>query len=192
MLIPFGILSAAGAGGAVATPSYELIETIILTSNQNSITFSNLGTYSSTYKHLQIRAIMRSNRGAQYASAALRINGDSGANYSNHEIFSDSNGILSGGAGGLTEIGFAGNLLTAGSYEANAFTGMTIDFLDSYSTSKNKTVRHFGGVSGNGWRNRFGSGAWFSTSSITSISIRDTDGTSLIPGTRFSIYGIRG
>jgi hypothetical protein len=53
---PLGILSAAGAGGGVAG-DYELISSEILGTTAASVTFSSLGDYSSTYKHLQIRAV---------------------------------------------------------------------------------------------------------------------------------------
>jgi hypothetical protein len=70
---PLGILSAAGAGGGGPLASdYELISTQILTSPQSSITFSSLGTYSSTYKHLQVRAVARSTR-CYYKHGVLRF-----------------------------------------------------------------------------------------------------------------------
>jgi hypothetical protein len=79
MLIPFGILSAAGAGGG-----YELIETQILGSDAASVTFSSLGSYSSVYKHLQLRWTARTTRVATETQIFLRTNSNNSANYSSH------------------------------------------------------------------------------------------------------------
>jgi hypothetical protein len=74
MLIPFGILSAAGAGGGVAG-DYELISSEILGTTAASVTFSSLGDYSSTYKHLQIRAVVRHSAADNENYTTITFNG---------------------------------------------------------------------------------------------------------------------
>jgi hypothetical protein len=190
MLIPFGILSAAGAGVGVAG-DYELIETSILTSSASSVTFSNLGTYSSTYKHLQLRAVARHNAGAGGGSSLMIFNGDTAANYSRHNLTGDGSTVFSQAQVSsswieIPAIGSAGNA-------ANIFGGHVIDILDPYSTTKNKTIRALAGkMSSDGGNNiSLISGNWRSTASVTSMTFTPNAG-SLIAGSRFSLYGIKG
>jgi hypothetical protein len=191
MLIPFGVLSAAGAGGVGGT--YELIASEILTTSQATITFSNLGDYASTYKHLQIRSVARTDRPSEYVDPfTVRLNGDSGSNYARHQLSATDAGVISNGLAndtGMFPLGQAG-----GAANSNVFAGSVIDFLDAYSTTKNKTARAFTGVMGltTGGNNsiRLVSGVRFNTSSITSITITATN--SFQSGSRFSLYGIKG
>jgi hypothetical protein len=195
MLIPFGILSAAGAGVGVAG-DYELIETSILTSNQSSVTFSNLGTYSSTYKHLQIRLVARGNRDT-FAQDQLRlyINGDTTlSNYNVHELTGNGSTVISGYAANQNyELAY----VTGSQSTANAFGAGVADILDAYSTSKFKTVRSLSGHvtpdagGATGKRVALTSMLWRNTASITSLRIDSLD-TTLIAGSRFSLYGVKG
>ena len=189
MLIPFGILSAAGAGGGVAG-DYELIETTILGTSQTGITFSSLATYASTYKHLQIRYTARTSLASVAdSSTGIRLNGDSGSNYSSHN--------LNGGGSTVTSNAFTSQTymfsqaLNGASATASAFGAGVIDLLDCYSTTKNKTLRWLTGAT-NATSIRLGSGAWLNTAAITSVTIDARDGSSYVAGSRFSIYGIKG
>ena len=94
MLIPFGILSAAGAGGG-AVGDYELIETTILGSAASSVTFSSLDTYASTYKHLQIRAVVRASAAGDRVNGSWRMNGDTGSNYAAHHLLGTGSTVVS-------------------------------------------------------------------------------------------------
>jgi hypothetical protein len=195
MLIPFGILSAA-AGVEDAGPAYELIESAILTSNESSVTFSNLGTYASTYKHLQIRAVVRSSRTGDTGSALnIRINGDTGSNYATHTLRGNGSNVIST-ASTSTNVPQILDSIPATNAAGNAFAGGVIDFLDAYSTTKNKTIRNLGGIHGAGSpANTFvflNSVLYNSTSSITSIEFYDAVAANLVAGSRFSIYGIKG
>jgi len=184
-----GLLGAATFAGG----SYELIESTILAAATPSVTFSNLDTYSSTYKHLQIRSVARTDRPSEYVDPfTVRLNGDSGANYARHQLSATNAGIISSGLAndtGMFPLGQAG-----GAANTNVFAGSVIDFLDAYSTTKNKTARAFTGVMGltTGGNNsiRLVSGVRLNTSSITSITI--TAINSFQSGSRFSLYGIRG
>lgn len=98
-----------------------------------------------------------------------------------HYLYTDGGAILSGSVAN----GFMLNLVRAG--VTNAFSASITDFLDPYSTTKNKTIRTLGGYNG---ETALNSGLWQSTSSITSITIRTTTDNFAI-GSRFSIYGIR-
>jgi hypothetical protein len=192
-LSALGIFSAAGAGGVVAG-SYELIETITLGSNQTSVIFSSLGTYSSTYKHLQLRVAARGNR-STFAQDTLRLylNGDTTlSNYASHFIIGDGSSVSS--SYGASE-NYIFNVDGSGS-PTNAFGAGVADFLDAYSTSKNKTVRSLSGHSSPsaggaaGARISINSMLWRDTNSITSIRI-DSLNTTLAANSRFSLYGVK-
>lgn len=191
-LSALGIFSAAGAG-VVSAGSYDLIETYTLGSSQASIVFSSLGTYSSTYKHLQVRAVSRTDRASNYAdSVRLRLNGSTSTLYARHQLEGDNSGVYSGGIGDVDSmftLGWAG-----GALETNSFGASIFDLLDPYSTTKFKTARGFAGVFGiaTGGNNniKLTSGLWRSTDSVTSITLTATN--SFQSGSRFSLYGIKG
>jgi hypothetical protein len=186
-LSALGIFSAAGAGGLVAASDYELIESTILTSAAASVTFSSLGTYSSTYKHLQVRWTARATTTGSF-QINLRFNGSS-TGYANHRVFGTGTGRFSSGESANPEI----RLLNAFSNTsvASAFTGGVLDLLDSYSTTKNKTIRTLYGQRDGLESISFVSGLWENTSSTTSLSFTAVSNNFAI-GSRFSLYGIKG
>jgi hypothetical protein len=189
MMIPFGILSAAGVSDEAGT--YELIETQILGSTTPSITFSSLGTYSSTYKHLQIRAVIRNTSSGGIGTSLLRINADTGSNYAWHRLGGYGSGSAESAAGTSQTSMFVG-MVPYADQAANAFAASVIDILDSYSTNKNKTVRSLQGIpGGTNAAVELRSGVWLNTASITSISLTAQEFDYSI-GSRFSLYGIRG
>jgi hypothetical protein len=186
-LFPLGILSAAGAGGA--TGAYDLLETYILGSDQASITFSSLGTYSSTYKHLQIRYAARTNRAANLDDIIVRFNGDSGNNYSAHMLWGNGSSVQSTGFGSINRGIWP--VATGANATANAFGAGLIDILDAFSTTKNTTGRSISGATP-GNEIRMVSFGYYNTASITSILLDQESGTNFLAGSRFSLYGIRG
>lgn len=174
MLIPFGVFSAAGAG---VTNSYELISTTILGSTASSVTFSSI---PAGYKHLQIRMVANSTAsGATY----WRFNSDSGNNYSQHLLYGSNTSVASG-ATTSTNAGYIGYTTTG----TNIFPVSILDILDFTNTSKNKTVRILHGD--NNANIMLNSGAWYSTSAVTSISLFAN--VNYTVGSRFSLYGIKG
>jgi hypothetical protein len=183
-LFPLGILSAAG-GGVGAT--YELIETYVLGTAQASVVFSNLNTYSSTYKHLQIRYTSRAtvDSGTLFAT----FNGVTGTSYATHRLLANGSSVTSDAFTSRASL-FVGNNGTSDN-AANIFAAGVIDILDFSSTTKNKTTRVLAGVSGAVSSVSLQSGLFNSTSAITSMEIFGNVG-SLVAGSRFSLYGIRG
>jgi hypothetical protein len=188
MLIPFGILSASAVGS-----DYELIESSILGSSTSAITFSSLGTYASIYKHLQIRMSYGSNTGANGTYTRMRLNGDSGTNYARHALEGrGATGVFSTASTSQNSINIGPSSGTQNSLHSEAHI---MDFVDSFSTSKNKTIRSFGGMTSTGYGILLMSGLWVSTSSVTSIELQamSQGATSTYgSGSRFSLYGIKG
>jgi hypothetical protein len=188
-LFPLGILSAAGAGADLG--SYELIETQILGSSTPSITFSSLGTYSATYKHLQIRMTTRTTRGGDGDYLVMRFNGVSTTSYSRHQLYGTGSSVLSFGLSGVTAIALPDT--PSADSTANYFGASVIDILDPYSTTKNTTARALGGGSSSGQKQiALFSGAYYSTDAISSITLLSGNAANLGTGSRFSLYGIRG
>jgi hypothetical protein len=187
-LFPLGILSAAGAGGAAFESDYELIETQILTSSQAAVVFSGLGAYSSTYKHLQIRMTARKSNSEDEGSVNGRINGAT-TGYSQHALRGTGSSVNSFGDANTTA-GFC-FYIPAAQAPSNVFGAGVIDILDPYSTTKNKTVRSFGGGRPN-VQLALSSFAYYSTASITSFTVDALTPSLFVAGSRFSIYGLRG
>ena len=190
-LIPLGILSSAGSQ---LSGTYELIESRFLGSNTASVTFSNLGDYATTYKHLQIRASVRGAAASAIDVILMRFNGDSsGSNYVTlHQLYGSGS---SAAAQNSTGNGWIYQSYIAGANApANAFAGYITDILDYTSVNKTKTTRTLAGTDQNGAGYvTFSSGLWINTSSaISSINMVLDGGGNFASGTRFALYGIKG
>ena len=192
-LVLLGILNsqAAAAGDAGA---YDLLETQVLTSTAASVTFTGLDSYSD-YKHLQIRAVGRSNNsGTNFRLTGLRFNGDSGSNYSYHDLYGNGSSVVSSSVTGSSNIPVLA--INGSSSTGNAFGGALIDLLDFSSSSKNTTVKSLTGFYDAAqpiYRVMLRSGVWLNTSAVTSITMGDLlGGYDWAVGCRFSLYGIKG
>jgi hypothetical protein len=185
---PFGSSGESSASNSV-TPlftAYESIATITDSGGTPNITFSSI---PSTYKHLQIRVTAYQNLGNDWRGVTMRFNGDSGNNYSAHQISSGGSSISAGGNASSNAM----YPVSAGWSSPN-FPGVAIiDVLDYASTSKNKTMRFLSGIERNTTPSDigFGSGAWYNTSAITSITFT-VNADNFTSGTRFALYGIKG
>jgi hypothetical protein len=183
-LIPLGILSS--AGGSLG--AYELIQSTILGSSTSSVVFSGLDSYAGIYKHLQVRLVGRNSNAATSSSINIRFNSDAGANYALHAIYGNGSSVLSFGVTGRNE-GYVAEV-TGASIGANIFGAAVIDILDTYSTSKNKTIRSLNGATSYNNIALF-SGLWLNTAALTSITLLAQSGANFVTGSRFSLYGIR-
>jgi hypothetical protein len=177
-----GILNSQAAGGGGG--AFDLLETTTLTSSASSVTFSGLGAYSD-YKHLQIRMVAHSEAHTGSASLFLRLNSDTGNNYSYHGLLGNGSAVSSSGVASISTFD-AGQI--PGSNLTNQYSATSIDLLDFQSTTKFKTFRS---LSANA-TNQIGlrSGVWQSLSGVTSLTLTDSSGD-LFTGTRASIYGVK-
>jgi hypothetical protein len=188
MLIPFGVLSA--AGGGVVGGTYDLIESVVLGSDTSSVTFSSLATYASTYKHLQIRVVARTDRDLDVDTALIQFNGDTGSNYGLHIL--EGNGSSVSSVFESASAGYAARI-TGNTATANSFAPGVVDLLDAFSSTKNTTLRSL-----TGYHNSFRpqmyltSTLWRNTASLTSVRLFPNIGTNFLTGSRFSLYGIKG
>jgi hypothetical protein len=167
---------------------YELIETVILTGTQASVTFSNLGSYASDYRHLQIRATYRNASTGTFTEAGtIRFNGNAGTSYSWHELWAGTP------QSGIDQSGIRLQTIALNGVNDHFASGV-FDILEPYNTTKNTSIKALTGdfvSSGTGsFFMGLSSGSWRNTASITSIALSTP--SSFIAGSRFSIYGIKG
>jgi hypothetical protein len=175
--------------GGGSTNSYESIATVTSSGSTSSVTFSSI---PSTYKHLQIRILSRSAYAATTDQIYMRLNSDSGTNYSWH--------YLKGDGASATASGYASDNIIyaattpAASASANIFGVSIIDILDYGSTNKNKTVRILDGYDANGSGVvELRSSGWYSTSATTSILLANyMAGSNFASGSSFALYGVKG
>lgn len=189
MPIPLGVLAVAGAGGGVAAGNaYEWLETTVLGSSTDTVTFSNLNsTYGSTYQHLQVRVVWKTDQGSGTQIGRLRFNGDTSNSYATHWIRGNGTNVASASrTTGNNADGFIymQNAVPS-SATADNFAGMVLDILDPFETTKYTTVRTLYGET----NIYLLSGLWINTAALTSINF-DSDG-SFLTGSRFSLYGLR-
>jgi hypothetical protein len=189
-----GIIDSAKTGNLVTTAFDSIATTTVGASSVSSITFSSI---PSTYKHLQIRYIVKSSRtGNPLDELNLRFNGDSGTNYAQHALAGDgstvfANNVLNGNNMELGS-GFIGD-----SESGSQFGVGVVDILDYASTTKTKVVRMIGGVDFNGVIGSYpgrigqGSGLWNSTSATTSLTFFSDNGN-ITQYSSFALYGIKG
>jgi hypothetical protein len=178
-----GILASAGGGAATA---YESIATATGTGSSGTISFTSI---PSTYTHLQIRLMGRSDNAASASDHLLQLNTDTGANYTYHALYGDGSAPGSFGAASTTS-NFLGSI-PYGLAAANIMGVSVIDILDYASTTKNKTVRVLNGHSRNAAGNIYlTSGLWINTAAITSVQIKTNAGNFTTAST-FALYGIK-
>ena len=184
-----------GVSGTVNTPnSYESIATVIVgAGGSSSISFTSI---PSTYKHLQIRAILATVQGTDRGNSALwaRFNSDSGNNYSWHQLKGSGSAASSSGAGSENAIYGSDTWYSGG--VSGVFGAMIMDILDYANTSKYKTVRILNGFDSNNATTGnssvgLNSGLWMSTSAISSITIPNNF-YNFAQYSAFALYGIKG
>jgi hypothetical protein len=168
--------------------AYDSLSAVTLSATTAGTTFSNI---PSGYKHLQIRCIARSAVAGVNDDFLVRFNSDSGNNYVGHALTGNSS-TAGGTITGSTSTNTLYQALVAGnSLAANIFGTVVMDVLDYDNINKYKTVRTLGGFDDNNTSGFISlrSGAWMSTSAITSITI--SGGSSWLANSSFSLYGVK-
>jgi hypothetical protein len=175
--------------GNVPPGDFESISTVTVTgATQTTITFSSI---PSTYQHLQIRALARTNRASQVVDVVrIRFNGDTASNYSVHILQGD--GSITEALASTSQTYIQSYIIAGNTAGTNTFGALVMDVLDYTSTNKNKTIRQLSGIDNNGSGNvALNSGMWFKTpEAITSITL--TGIGDFVTNSTFALYGIRG
>jgi len=163
--------------------TYEPIATTTLGSNAATIDFTSI---SSAYTDLRLVLVWRSNQSGSSANVLVRVNSDSGSNYSVTQLNGDGSSASSFRATSATSL----NMAYISSTESTNFGLVTLDFM-SYAGSTNKTILGTNSYdrNGSGYVQRT-VGLWRSTSAITSVNLLLNSTTNYVTGTTATLYGI--
>lgn len=162
--------------------AYEFIETqTVGAGGAASVAFNSIPT---TYKHLQIRALVRLGTDGQ----GLRLTTNSGTLVRRHYLYGD--GGPNAAAGADTNNGPF--YQTYASQLASTFGAAVIDILDYTSTTKNSTIRSLTGYDLNTTAGSVGlfSQLYTSSAAITSITLTASSGN-INQHSTFSLYGVK-
>jgi hypothetical protein len=176
------------SAGAVPSNEY-LIASTILSEASPSVTFDNLGQFAGVYKHLKLVGVARTARTAsQGDNLSVQFNGDTGSNYRWHLLLGTGSSVLSlASAQGTETLPFWVNSNTS---PTGAFGVGEVDILDAFSSNKNTVIRSLTGTAGAEVNIRLTSGLWINTASLTSLRVYSVNGSNLLQGSRFSLYGV--
>lgn len=181
------------AGNTAYQPpnDYESIATV--TVGAGGAATINFTSIPSTYQHLQVRGLLRSNiaaTGGEYVTG--KINNDSGTNYSYQYFGGNGTVAYSGGGGSLANLNASQTALCANDL-SNTFAINIWDFWDYSNTNKYKTVKILAGYNASSIGTAGQKTAsWRSTSAINSLSFAPGSGTAWVQYSTLALYGIKG
>jgi len=150
---------------------------VTLGSSASSVTFSSI---PATYRDL---ILVVNGQPVTNSAAALRLNADTGSNYS--AVYMRANSITNSVALTDTVFYYCYNFLLNGSRFVS-----TVQIMDYSATDKHKTMisrSSYTASSGPFTTSEAGAAQWASTSAVTSINIVSGD---YATGTTFSLYGV--
>lgn len=184
---------ASAISGNLASPSYESIATVTVGSGgSSSISFTSI---PSTYQHLQIRYLARSNSIYQFEFANMQFNSDSSSSYVTH-MLSGTGAAAQSEAFGASSSFYGAGLCAGNPNTSGVFAAGVIDLLDYANTNKNKTIRTLSGLNNNndsvsGRQIALSSGVFIKTDAISSIVLTG-NGANFVQYSSFALYGIKG
>lgn len=164
--------------------TYEPIASQTLGSSAASVTFSDI---PATYTDLVIVCSVKSTGAASSAGGSMRVNSDTGSNYSQTILYGTGSAAGSIRAANVDRMRVFGDIPTTGEQVA------VIGVMSYANTSVYKTVlvRYGSAISGDTVGGIVG--LWRSTSAITSLILysNDAGADSFASGSTFSLYGIK-
>ena len=158
--------------------TYEPIATTTASGSSNSVTFSSI---SGTFTDLVL--VLSANVLTATDYLRLRVNSDTGSNYSYTFLYGTGSSAASSRQSSVTSVVY--NAINTGSSPNIAL----IQFMNYSNTTTYKTFLTRNTVPANE-TNAFVA-LWRSTSAITSIAIDGTDGRNFTSGSTFTLYGIK-
>jgi hypothetical protein len=168
----------------------DALASVTLSASATSIVFAGI---PSGYKHLEIRALARTDRASNPQDfLQIRYNGDTSASYAYHSLY--GNGSSAGGGDTGTSTANPWSAIVAGSTATTSVFGSFIStVLDYASTNKYKTLRSLSGIDNNDINGRiyFQSNLWQNTAAITSINIAPVYGSNFVTYSSFALYGVK-
>ena len=171
-----------GSGGA-SLSSYDSIATTTLSSD-NTISLTGI---PSTYKHLQLRLmIRRTGTDNNAVTQSIQVNNDGGSNYAEHWL--EGSGSAASASATASTNTIQAIMCNRGTTNPSIYGVAIIDILDYASTSKYKTFRVLTGIDTNGAGSiKVVSGLWMSTSALNRIDLLNT----MSSGSTVALYGIK-
>ena len=168
----------------------EAIATQYLEADAASVTFSSI---PATYEHLQVQFTIRGMRTDSTNSTEVRLNGDTGTNYSGHVMYGSGSNAYGFGSTGLGYMGYSGVLLTpAGTKPATTYASCVLDILDYANTNKNTTAVFNWGVDLGTYGNAtLMSGLWDNTAAVNEVSFTMNPTYDTARGSSFTLYGLK-
>ena len=192
---PYGESSYSSSSSSITLlppSSYESIATVTVgAGGASTISFTSI---PQTYKHLQIRGVIRGNPSYTDGEYGLvRLNTDTGTNYSATYTFGNGTAAGSGSFGSSATSWAISQIGNNTPDLANSFGGNIWDILDYSNTNKYKTMRGLNGVqrASNGTM-VLSTGQWRSNSAVTTITLHTGGGTLWTQYSTLALYGIKG
>ena len=161
----------------MAVSAYEVIATTTLTTTQNQVDFNSI---SGSYTDL---VLIMGGGVTGGADIWLRMNSDTGSNYSRTRLYSDGTTSASSRNSAASAI-----FVSVGVVTANSAMIVNIMNYSNSTTYKTTITRHnipSGYVSTS-------VGLWRSTSAITSLTLKAEAADTFTSGSTFTLYGIKG
>lgn len=171
------------------TATYEKVASSTLGSSQSSVTFSSI---TNTYTDL---VLIISAQVSLASAFNMRVNGDTGSNYSNTLLYTD--GLSSTGSvrgTNQTQIDYS-TTNGIGLSTSSVYTPIFVNIMNYANTTTYKTFigrnrTTSGGYLGNGDITECVS-LWRNTNAITSITVFPSNSGNWTTGSKFTIYGIK-
>lgn len=170
--------------------TYELISNQTLTSNQSTIIFSSI---PQIYKDLVLLCSARTNRAENGDALTLRFNGNAGNNYS---TISGFGGGSTFGTSSIVNTNISSIYITQGACAANDTAntfGSAQIYIPNYSNNFDKSVISYGNSENNANRSfiAMDASSWSVNQSINQITLAPLNGTLILSGSTFYLYGIK-
>jgi hypothetical protein len=158
----------------------------------SSVSFTGI---PSTYKHLQLRGIVRCDNTTN-TNLQWQLNSDnSNTNYNIHILRGTGSAVVSEAvtSGSANSFIVANEPVAKSSDTSGIFGTVIIDLLDYSNTNKYKTTRALAGrdVNGTGGAITLTSSLWQSTSAVSSISLSVVNSLNFVQYSQFALYGIK-
>lgn len=191
-----GAYSAASNSVTPIVPTaFESIASISGTGSSSSFTFTSI---PQTYKHLQIRAILRENSGGNAnGSLKLEFNG-SGSSVGRGHWF-QALGETSPYTNAQYDSGdmYIQYVSVGSAATGNVYGMLIMDIMDYSDTSKNKVIRNFYGINANNLAATSAavgsnSNLWVNTSAINQIKLVGSNNNPYTTLSNVALYGIKG
>lgn len=184
--------SAKGYGmfASPATGDFDSLATVSVGAGGTAaVTFSSI---PSTYKHLQIRFIIKDTDTTTNVQIPvnIRMNSDSTtSNYALHRMYGDGTSVTTNAY--TNTYSYVRAWMASVSNVSNTFGTGIVDILDYSNTNKYKTVRSISGTATNAsGAVALSSGLWMSTNAIDTLYIYSDNGN-LAQYSHIALYGIK-